>query len=133
MIRLVTRLSHSRSGVRPREPRGENKLRCGAGEDWTLLPTNARRRFSLLLDKQAELVALLRRIGLQLSRAQSRDRSLGVITSGIARNYVQENFPDLRGAPSLLKIGAYPIPRIRSCGGSSLMSTRCSLSRRAIP
>ena len=109
MIRLVTRLSHSRSGVRPREPRGENELRCGAGEDWTLLPTNARRRFSLLLDKQAELVAHSEESVFNSLELNLRDRSLGVIASGIAHNYVQENFPDLREAPSLLKIGTYPI------------------------
>jgi indolepyruvate ferredoxin oxidoreductase alpha subunit len=109
MLRLVTRLSHSRSGVRPAEPRRENELRYGAGEDWTLLPSNARRRFRLLLDKQADLVRLSEESVFNSLELNLRDRDLGVIASGIAVNYVQENFPDTREAPSLLKIGTYPL------------------------
>jgi indolepyruvate ferredoxin oxidoreductase alpha subunit len=109
MIRLVTRLSHSRSGIRPAESRGENGLRYGASEDWTLLPSNARRRFQLLLDKQADLVRLSEESMFNSLELNLRDRTLGVIASGIACNYVQENFHDLRDAPSLLKICTYPI------------------------
>jgi indolepyruvate ferredoxin oxidoreductase alpha subunit len=109
MIRLVTRLSHSRSGVRPREPRAENDLHYGAGRDWTLLPSNARRRFQALLDKQAALVKLSEESVFNSLELNLRDRSVGVIASGIAHNYVQENFHDPRDAPSLLKICTYPI------------------------
>src|SRR5512136_303819 len=45
MMRLVTRLSHSRSAVETRDARPQNELRKGAGQDWILLPVNARRRF----------------------------------------------------------------------------------------
>ncbi|MCK7482319.1 MAG: hypothetical protein M0C28_38165 [Candidatus Moduliflexus flocculans] len=38
MIRMVTRLSHSRSAVEVREPRPQNALRKGAARDWILLP-----------------------------------------------------------------------------------------------
>jgi indolepyruvate ferredoxin oxidoreductase alpha subunit len=110
MIRLVTRLSHSRSRVRPREARGENELHYGVGEDWTLLPVNARRRFRILLDKQAEFVRLSDESEFNLLEFNLNHRSLGVIASGIAYNYVQENLKDLAAGPSLLKIGTYPIP-----------------------
>jgi len=109
MIRLVTRLSHSRSLVRPREPRAENEIRYGASEDWTLLPSNARRRFKRLLDMQADLVKLSGNSPYNALELNLRNRALGVIASGIAHNYVQENFHDLDEAPSLLKIGTYPV------------------------
>jgi indolepyruvate ferredoxin oxidoreductase alpha subunit len=109
MIRLVTRLSHSRSLVRPREPRGENPMRCGAPGDWTLLPSNARRRFKRLLDLQGEFVKYSANSAFNALELNLRDRALGVIASGIAHNYVQENFHDLGVAPSLLKVCTYPI------------------------
>src|SRR5512137_1218531 len=56
LMRLVTRLSHSRSAVETREARPQNELKKGAAKDWILLPVNARRRFGLLLDRQAEMV-----------------------------------------------------------------------------
>ncbi|MFQ6037907.1 MAG: thiamine pyrophosphate-dependent enzyme [Candidatus Aminicenantales bacterium] len=37
-------------------------------------------------------------------------RDLGVIASGIAVNYVRENFTDVRERPSLLKVTTYPLP-----------------------
>jgi indolepyruvate ferredoxin oxidoreductase alpha subunit len=83
MLRLVTRLSHSRSSVRPREARPQNELLYGSRQDWTLLPVNARRRFRLLLEKQAEMVRLseesrFNRIHLnddnQIGRASCRER-----------------------------------------------------------
>jgi indolepyruvate ferredoxin oxidoreductase alpha subunit len=110
MIRLVTRLSHSRSSVRPREPRGQNELKYGASQDWTLLPVNARRRFKGILDGQAAMVRLSEESEFNSLRLTDKDRSLGVIASGIAFNYVQENLPDLEIPPSLLKVCTYPIP-----------------------
>ncbi len=110
MVRLVTRLSHSRSSIKPRPARPENELHYGAGQDWTLLPVNARRRFKILLDKQSELTALSERSDFNSLTLEQRDLSLGVIASGIAYNYVRENLRDLSPAPALLKIGTYPVP-----------------------
>jgi indolepyruvate ferredoxin oxidoreductase, alpha subunit len=109
MIRLVTRLSHSRSLVKPREPRGENEIRCGAAEDWTLLPSNARRRFKRLLELQDEFVRLSANSTFNALALNPGNRVLGVIASGIANNYVQENFQNLGASPSLLKICTYPL------------------------
>jgi indolepyruvate ferredoxin oxidoreductase alpha subunit len=110
MVRLVTRLSHSRSTVRPGPAREENELHHGAGQDWTLLPVNARRRFKILLEKQAELVRLSEGSDFNRLDLNNQDRSLGLIASGIAFNYVQENLKGIQSVPSLLKIGTYPIP-----------------------
>jgi len=111
MIRLVTRLSHSRSTVRPREPRGQNEIRPGASQDWTLLPVNARRRFRGILDAQADMVRLSEESEFNSLRLNEKDRSLGVVASGIAFNYVQENLGEAGNPPSLLKVCTYPLPR----------------------
>jgi indolepyruvate ferredoxin oxidoreductase alpha subunit len=110
MVRLVTRLSHSRSGVVPGQLREQNKIAYGEGRDWTLLPLNARRRFKVLIEKQSELVKLSEESEFNhLELCDSKDR-VGVIASGIAYNYVMENFGDLDDPPSLLKVSAYPLP-----------------------
>lgn len=110
MVRLVTRLSHSRSRVLPRESRDENEVRRGASQDWTLLPINARRRFNILLEKQPDLLRFSEKSPFNSLVLSAEDRSLGIIASGIATNYVQENLKSLEKKPSLLKIGTYPIP-----------------------
>ena len=55
MMRLVTRLAHSRSIVSTAEPRIQNRANYSPDPStWTLLPSNARRGFERLLDKQAD-------------------------------------------------------------------------------
>jgi indolepyruvate ferredoxin oxidoreductase alpha subunit len=110
MVRLVTRLSHSRSTVRPRAPRGQNERRHGASQDWTLLPVNARRRFKAVLDGQAAMARISEESEFNSLHLDEKDRSLGVVASGIAFNYVQENLAGLEKPISLLKVGAYPLP-----------------------
>jgi TPP-dependent indolepyruvate ferredoxin oxidoreductase alpha subunit len=110
MIRLVTRLSHSRSTVRPREARRQNELQHGASQDWTLLPVNARRRFRIILDSQAAMVLVSEESAFNSLRIESKNQSLGIIASGIAFNYVQENLAGLENPPSLLKLCTYPLP-----------------------
>jgi indolepyruvate ferredoxin oxidoreductase alpha subunit len=110
LIRLVTRLSHSRSSVRTGEMRGENGLHYGSAADWTLLPVNARRRFQILLGNQAELARASEESEFNSLELNEKDHSLGVIASGIAYNYIKENLRDVPAGPSLLKICTYPIP-----------------------
>jgi indolepyruvate ferredoxin oxidoreductase alpha subunit len=110
MIRMVTRLSHSRSRVQPRLSKDQNALKYGAGKDWTLLPVNARRRFKRLVDKQKDLVSLSDKSAFNSLRIDSRNTTMGIIASGIAANYVIENYADEREIPSFLKLTTYPIP-----------------------
>jgi len=110
MVRLVTRLAHSRSSVQPREGRPQNELRYGRGCDWTLLPVNARLRFKILIEKQADLLRLSNASGFNSLEINAKNKSLGVIASGIAYNYIKENFKDLNNPPSLLKVSTYPVP-----------------------
>lgn len=110
MVRLVTRLSHSRSRIQPRPPRKQNALKYGIGKDWTLLPVNARRRFKILTEKQKELVGLADKSGFNSLELNKENTSLGIISSGVAFNYVLENYKDQPERPSILKISTYPLP-----------------------
>ena len=110
MVRMVTRLAHSRSSVAPSEPRPQNALRTGEAKDWILLPVNARRRYDRLLGKQAELVRVAEGSRWNVLTLNDKDRSLGVIASGIGYNYLREWLEEISPAPSVLKIGTYPLP-----------------------
>jgi indolepyruvate ferredoxin oxidoreductase alpha subunit len=112
MLRLVTRLSHSRSVVMPSEARPQNPLKLGCGKDWILLPVNARRRFRRLLELQPELLKVSEASTFNALELNAADRSLGVIASGIAHNYIRENFPNPADGPSLLKVSTYPVPEL---------------------
>jgi indolepyruvate ferredoxin oxidoreductase alpha subunit len=112
MIRLVTRLAHSRARVAVADkPRPQNDLSGVDGRDWTLLPVNARRRYKILMDRQPDLLRTSEECA--FSRMTLKDRKLGIITSGVAFNYVSENLGDLDFEPSLLKVSAYPLPERR--------------------
>jgi len=54
MVRLVTRIAHSRAGVAIREPRQQNELDPSKEiKKWTLLPSNARVQYKHLTDKRS--------------------------------------------------------------------------------
>lgn len=111
MVRLVTRLSHSRSKVVPREPEAPRAaVTTFDPSTWILLPANARKRWKRLLGIQPELMLANETGGFCKLNLGQEDRGLGVITTGIARNYYLENLPDLGFVPSHLHIGAYPAP-----------------------
>ncbi len=111
LLRLVTRLSHSRTTVEVGEARAENPVaKAPQRNSWILLPGNARKQWASLLERQHAMGAwssTSRWNTLQLNEGR---RELGVITTGIARNYFRENLADLGWTPSHLHIGAYPIP-----------------------
>ena len=110
LVRLTTRLSHSRANVVRQESLAENELNIPANlRQFVLLPGVARKRYAELLDKQpcfeqeAEESPLVR-------YEDGPDKQLGIIACGLAFNYLMENFPD--GCPHpVLKISQYPAPR----------------------
>ena len=109
LMRLVTRLAHSRSNVNIEQPeRGTERARLSLPDpnDWTLVPSNARRRFNHLLEMQSELREWSEKLPLNTLHLTG---PVGVIAAGIAYNYVREAL----GADSdysLLRIGTYPLP-----------------------
>jgi indolepyruvate ferredoxin oxidoreductase alpha subunit len=110
LVRLVTRLAHSRASIHVGEPVAQRPLgkHADCAKDWILLPSIARRRWRDLLDRQAALQDYTQRT--PYNELRLGDRELGVITAGIGRNYYVENAAELASAPSHLHIGAYPLP-----------------------
>jgi len=107
MVRLVTRLAHSRAAVRTREPRPQNLLRpAEVARHWTLLPSNARAQYRHLTEKQPELLSLAEESTHNLLELRGRS---GAITCGIAENYLRENLPREHDL-SILSIRHYPLP-----------------------
>jgi indolepyruvate ferredoxin oxidoreductase alpha subunit len=109
LVRMTTRLSHSRADIVRGEPREENSLKLPASlTQFVLLPSVSRQKYAHLLDQQHEFevesaVSFLNRY------EDGADTSLGIIACGIGYNYLMENFPD--GCPyPVLKIGQYPLP-----------------------
>jgi indolepyruvate ferredoxin oxidoreductase alpha subunit len=109
MMRITTRLSHSRAAVSTVAPRERNPLKLPADpRQFVLLPALARKRYRLLLDIQEKLAGESEQS--KYNRLVSgHDLSVGIIACGIAYNYVRENFPG--GIPyPVLKISQYPVP-----------------------
>ena len=109
MLRLVTRLSHSRANIKTKPPVNQNKINIPENyRAWTLLPVNARVQFEKLVKLQPELLEYSdnSRYNKLVIEPESK---IGVIASGIAYNYFMENAKDLK--LSYLKIGTYPLPR----------------------
>jgi indolepyruvate ferredoxin oxidoreductase alpha subunit len=111
LLRLVTRLSHSRTQVEVGERRAENPIRRAPQKNaWILLPANARRQWSALVKRQDALREWSESSPWNTLTLEPDNRKLGVVTCGIGRNYYEENLPELESRPSHLHIGAYPLP-----------------------
>lgn len=108
LVRLVTRLSHSRATVvrRPPVDLGARVERRGDPNDWTLLPPNARRRNHRLINLQGKLLQLSERSAFNELALRGPK---GILACGIAYNYVREVIGDA-SSYSVLKIGTYPVP-----------------------
>jgi indolepyruvate ferredoxin oxidoreductase alpha subunit len=106
MVRLVTRIAHSRAGVATRAAVEQNPLSPARDiKKWTLLPVNARVQYEHLTEKQPEL---LKRSESSAHNQLSLEGTKGVITCGLADNYLREN---LNGHDlSVLSIRQYPVP-----------------------
>ena len=109
IIRITTRLSHSRSVIERTAPVEANPLAPETDKfKWILLPANARKRYGALLEMQKNLVALSETSPFNQEIAGEGD--FGIIAFGLAFNYVMEiNTAHQLNIP-VLKISQYPIP-----------------------
>ncbi|NLV52281.1 MAG: indolepyruvate ferredoxin oxidoreductase [Bacteroidales bacterium] len=104
LLRIVTRLAHSRAAVEVGEPMEQNALNV-AKESWVLLPGIARRKYAELLDKQAAMLSASEK-SIYNKKEQAQGQKLGIVACGIAYNYVKENVGD---DANILKVSQYPI------------------------
>ncbi len=110
LMRITTRLSHSRAGVETRPLHPENKL--SYPEDpiqFVLLPSNARKRYKGLLGLQSLMEQESERSSFN-TFYPARNKEIGMIACGIAFNYLMENFPDRKFPFPVLQLGQYPLP-----------------------
>ncbi len=111
LMRVTTRMAHSRAVVEcADEARQQNALNYDAvAANWVLLPANARRRNDIVTAQQVQLEQDAADSTYNIYMEGS-DKSLGILTSGIGFNYVNECFP--KGSPyPILKISQYPLPK----------------------
>ena len=110
LLRIVTRLAHSRAGVERKAARAQNEISFSKDpRQFILLPGNARKRYKALLALQSELIAASEN-SIYNTLTDGPNKKLGIVACGIAYNYLMENYPDGCEHP-VLKIGQYPLPK----------------------
>ncbi len=111
LLRITTRLAHSRSGVQRRKQLEQNEGSMPQNlRQFVLLPSIARVNYNNLLSNQ---------VNMEKASEDSEynkyfdgdDKSLGIIACGIAYNYLMENFQERELKHPLLKLSQYPLPR----------------------
>ena len=111
ILRMVTRLSHSRASIHTTDPAPQNALEKAQNKmDWMLLPANARRRWGDLLERQKDMLKYTEATSSNPLKINKDNTTRAVITTGLGYNYFMENSSELADNPSHLHIGAYPIP-----------------------
>ncbi len=121
MIRMVTRLAHSRAEVLPRETAPQNALSPSSDMGWVLLPAIARRQYLKLIDKQPAFLSASESSpcnAILPGREGEGNEGLGIVACGIGINYVNEASPACTG---IVKVSRYPLPvqMIRDLGSRS--------------
>lgn len=110
LLRITTRLSHSRSVVVTGKQSEQREIMLPEDpRQFILLPSIARKRYKILLDNQPAFEENSEQSPFN-RYLQGTDKSLGIIASGITINYLKENFPGHEIPYPVLKIGQYPVP-----------------------
>ena len=109
LMRVVTRMAHSRAVVTVGEEREQNSLAMPKNAaDWVLLPVIARRRYAQVVAQQANYLATSDET--DFNRLVIRKKGgKGIVACGIAYNYVMENADETPDV-NILKISQYPVP-----------------------
>lgn len=110
LLRVTTRLAHSRAGVERREVRKQNELSiCQNPKQFVLLPVNARKNYRDLLEKQPAFEQAAEESKYNWY-TEGTDKKMGIITTGIGYNYVMENYVGTKCPYPVLKLSQYPAP-----------------------
>ncbi len=111
LFRITTRLAHSRASVELKELLPEKKLSLPSDiYQFVLLPAFARKKYKTLLSSY-ESLRYDYRISKYNNFKDGRKRDIGIITCGIAYNYLLENIVECIDDFPVLKIAAYPFPK----------------------
>lgn len=109
MMRITTRMAHSRAVVQVREPRGIDAISYSNDDltRWILLPVHARRRYNEVLAQQDALEKAAEESGFNSYIKRGKK---GVIACGLGYNYLMENLGAGDSDRTILKISQYPLP-----------------------
>ncbi len=108
IVRTTTRISHSKSVVNLKDGRSAPGRPPAFKHDmakYVMLPVNARVRHAGIEDRVVKLANYAETS--PMNRVEMGDRSLGIVTSGVAYQYAREVFPKA----SFLRLGiTFPLP-----------------------
>lgn len=111
LMRITTRLAHSRAGVVRKEMIEQNKGSLPKNlRQFVLLPSIARKQYKTLLNNQPYFEKESEESAFN-KYYDGSDKSLGIIACGITYNYLMENFPEGKVPFPVLKVSQYPLPR----------------------
>ena len=111
LLRITTRLAHSRASIKLKPAIPQRMLSLPVDPlQFVLLPAIARKKYKLLLSTY-ESLRYESRISKYNNFKEGSKRDLGIITCGIAYNYLLENIRESVNDFPVLKISAYPFPK----------------------
>ena len=110
MLRITTRLSHSRAGVETSEKKMQNELHLPSDlKQFILLPSLARHRYKKLLNSQINFENASENSGNNII-IKGSELKQGIIACGLAYNYYLENKLKYNLDFPILKLTQYPLP-----------------------
>jgi indolepyruvate ferredoxin oxidoreductase alpha subunit len=111
LLRITTRMAHSRASVSSRETIPQKNLSIPADPlQFVLLPAIARKKYKILLSTYESLKGE-NRISKYNTFKDGLNKKLGIVTCGISYNYLLENVIESMNEYPVLKIAAYPFPK----------------------
>jgi indolepyruvate ferredoxin oxidoreductase alpha subunit len=109
MVRITTRLSHSRAVVKQGKIRPQNEFSPETDKKkFILLPANARVSYARLLEKQTKLTGYSEKS--VFNRITVGEGNFAIMAFGIAYNYVMEVMQAEELEIPVMKISQYPLP-----------------------
>lgn len=109
LMRVTTRLAHSRSAVNTQPVREPNQMKTPEKTaQWLLMPGNSRRRYNELLAQWPDFIKASEESPYN-KYTDGKNKKMGVIACGIGYNYLMENCQGGCEYP-VLKISQYPLP-----------------------
>ncbi|MCD4679917.1 MAG: indolepyruvate ferredoxin oxidoreductase [Bacteroidales bacterium] len=110
LFRITTRLAHSRAGVERMKSIEQNLVKLPENlKQYILLPALARKQYKVLLNNQEKFIKESENSNFN-NYYDNENEKLGIITCGLAYNYLAENFEDHKIPYPVLSIRQYPAP-----------------------
>jgi indolepyruvate ferredoxin oxidoreductase alpha subunit len=110
MLRITTRLAHSRANVARKASRPQNQFKLPEDlRQFVLLPAIARKKYQKHIALQQHFLQESEQSAYN-RYMEGDDLSLGIIACGLAYNYLLENYPGRKAPHPVVKISQYPVP-----------------------